>query len=232
MKYRFLLALLALLLLTTTACSSAENTTAPVQATQQPATQSETASADPENGSSILIAYFSVPETDGVDTVASASRVALDGGVVGNTQFVANVIAEITGGDMWRIETVQTYPGTHEPLLEFSYNELMENARPELSGQIENLNAYDVVFLGYPNWNAELPMPLYTFLESYDLSGKTVIPFNTHGGSQFSRTIQTIAELQPNAEVVRGGFTVSRGAVGSSRNDIITWLSGMGYTGE
>lgn len=232
MEYRMFLALLALLLLTTTACSSAENAAAPVQEIQQPAAQSEAASAAPENGSSILIAYFSVPETDGVDTVASASRVAVDGGVVGNTQFVANVIAEITGGDLWRIETVQTYPGTHEPLLEFAYNELMENARPELSGQIENLSAYDVVFLGYPNWNAELPMPLYTFLESYDLGGKTVIPFNTHGGSQFSRTIETISELQPNAEVVRGGFTVSRNTVESSRNDIITWLGGMGYTGE
>ena len=213
------------LLLTLTACSSAENTT--VQATEQPAVQ--TVSESSENGK-ILIAYFSVTETDGVDTVASASRVATDNGVVGNTQFVANVIAEATGGDLWRIETVQAYPETHEPLLDFAYNELLTNARPELSGKIENLDAYDVVFLGYPTWDAELPMPLYSFLESYDLSGKTIIPFNTHGGSRFADTIQTIAELQPNAEVVKNGFTVSRNTVSSSENDILAWLNGLGYT--
>lgn len=220
-------------LLMLTGCSSAENTTpttqAPAQATGQPAVQGNAEMDRQEGDGQILIAYFSVPETDGVDTVASASRVAVDGGVVGNTQFVANVIEEVTGGDLWRIETVQTYPGTHEPLLEFAYNELMEGARPELSGELENLDAYDVVFLGYPNWNAELPMPLYTFLEKYDLSGKTIIPFNTHGGSQFSHTIQTIAQLQPNAEVVTNGFTVSRNAVGNSKGDIVAWLSKLGY---
>lgn len=150
-------------LLMLTGCSQAENaapaTQAPVQATEQPAAPGETEAAAQESRR-ILIAYFSVPETDGVDTVASASRVAVDGQVVGNTQFVANVIEEVTGGDLWRIETVQTYPGTHEPLLEFAYNELMESARPELSGQIENLDAYDVVFLGYPNWRSACPQRL------------------------------------------------------------------------
>ncbi len=231
MKRMMNLMLLIALLLTMTACGSAENAALP---TQEPAGETVQPAADAgagiqEASGHILIAYFSVPETDGVDTVASASRVAVDGQVVGNTQFVANVIGEVTGGDLWRIETVQTYPGAHEPLLEFAYNELMEDARPELSSELENLDAYDVVFLGYPNWNAELPMPLYTFLEKYDLSGKTVIPFNTHGGSQFSRTIQTIAQLQPNAEVVTNGFTVSRNAVGNSRNDIVAWLRELGY---
>lgn len=108
----------------------------------------------------------------------------------------------------------------------------MAGARPELAGHIENLSDYDVVFLGYPNWNADLPMPLYTFLESHDLSGKTIIPFNTHGGSQLSDTIETIARLQPNAEVIRDGFTVFRNSVASSREDVIAWLAGLGYSGE
>lgn len=69
----------------------------------------------------------------------------------------------------------------------------------ELAEQMENLDSYDIIFLGYPNWNADLPMPLYTLLEQTDLSGKTIVPFTTHGGSGFSRTIQTIQELQPNA---------------------------------
>lgn len=116
-------------------------------------------------GSNILIAYFTVPETDGVDTVAGASRVVVDGEVLGNNQYIAQLIQGEVGGDLYAIETVQEYPGSHDPLLEYAYTEKAENARPELAGQIENLEDYDVIFLGYPNWNADLPMPLYTFLE-------------------------------------------------------------------
>ncbi|MGN1182278.1 MAG: flavodoxin, partial [Faecalibacillus sp.] len=139
----------------------------------------------------ILIAYFSVPETDGIDTSSSASRVATENGVVGNTQYVANVIQQEIGGDVFRIETVQTYPGTHDPLLEFAYEERSQDARPELKREIEGFEEYDTVFIGYPNWNADLPMPLYTLLENYDFSEKTIIPFSTHGGSGFSETIGT-----------------------------------------
>lgn len=100
----------------------------------------------------ILIAYFGVPETDGTDTVANASRVATEDGVVGNCQFIAQAIQQAVGGDLFAIETVQEYPGTHQPLLDFAYEELRQDARPELSGEIENLDDYNVIFLGYPNW--------------------------------------------------------------------------------
>ena len=83
----------------------------------------------------------------------------------------------------------------------------------ELAAQMENLDSYDIIFLGYPNWNADLPMPLYTLLEQTDLSGKTIVPFTTHGGSGFSRTIQTIQELQPNATVISDGLSISRNSV-------------------
>ena len=112
-------------------------------------------------GSNILIAYFTVPETDGVDTVAGASRVVVDGEVLGNNQYIAQLIQGEVGGDLYAIETVQEYPGSHDPLLEYAYTEKAENARPELAGQIENLEDYDVIFLGYPNWNADLPMPCW-----------------------------------------------------------------------
>ena len=178
-------------------------------------------------GSHILIAYFGVPETDGTDTVANASRVATQDGVVGNTQFIAQAIQQAVGGDLFAIETVQEYPGTHAPLLEFAYNELREDARPELAGQIENLDQYDVIFLGYPNWNADLPMPLYTFLESYDFAGKTIVPFVTHGGSGFSRTISTIQSLQPEATVLEDGFSVARSNVATSAQAAMDWASGL-----
>lgn len=197
----------------------------------------ETTGSDSEQGdsaaasSNILIAYFSVPETDGVDAVAGASRVVVDGEVLGNTQYIAQLIQQQTGGDLFRIETVQEYPGSHDPLLEFAYNERAEGARPELAAQMENLDSYDIIFLGYPNWNADLPMPLYTLLEQTDLSGKTIVPFTTHGGSGFSRTIQTIQELQPNATVVSDGLSISRNSVAQAEGDVASWVSGLGLIG-
>lgn len=184
------------------------------------------------SGSSVLVAYFSVMETDGVDTVAGASRVAVNGEVLGNNQYIAQIIQRETGGDLFSIETVQEYPTTHEPLLDFAYEEKTENARPELATQIENLENYDVIFLGFPNWNADLPMPLYTFLESYDFSGKTIIPFTTHGGSGFSRTIQTISELQPNATVISDGLSISRNSVSGAENEVVSWVNGLGLPTE
>ena len=176
-----------------------------------------------DNGSKILITYFTVPEADGVDTVAGASRVASESGVVGNTEFIANEVQKNIGGDLFKIETVQTYPNTHDDLLEFAYNEKNEDARPALISKIENMDDYDVVFVGYPNWNADLPMPLYTFFDEYDFSGKTIIPFVTHGGSSFSATINTIKELEPNAVVVKEGLSVSRNNIANAESDVKEW---------
>ena len=180
-------------------------------------------------GGNVLIAYFSVPETDGVDTVSGASRVAVDGEVLGNNEYIARMIQENVGGDLFPIETVQEYPGTHDALLEFAYNEKQENARPELATEIENFDSYDTVFLGYPNWNADLPMPLYTFLESYDFSGKTIIPFTTHGGSGFSGTIRTIESLQPAANVIEDGLSISRRNVPNAQQEVADWAAGLGF---
>ena len=186
------------------------------------------ASAGLSGAENILIAYFTVPETDGVDTVAGASRVAVDGTVMGNNEYIANLIQQETGGDLFAIETVQEYPGTHDALLEFAYNEMMDDARPELASQIEDLDSYDTIFLGYPNWNSDLPMPMYTFLEEYDLSGKTIVPFTTYGGSGFSRTIQTIEELQPDASVIEDGLSISRNDVPDALGEVQAWISGLG----
>lgn len=188
---------------------------------------SQTETQQQISAENILITYFTVPETDGTDTSSSASRVATDNGVVGNTEYVAQVIQNQIGGDLWQIETVQNYPETHQPLLEFAHDEMEQNERPELKSEITNLDDYDTVFIGYPVWNADLPMPLYTFLENNDLSGKTIIPFSTHGGSGFAGTISTIQQLQPNATVIEDGLTISRNDVASSDADIIEWLESL-----
>ena len=195
-------------------------------------TRKETSGPEPTPDAevNILVAYFTVPETDGVDAVANASRVVENGEVVGNVEFIARAIQEETGGDLFAIETVQTYPGTHDALLDFAAAEMAAGVRPALSTHIDNLDDYDVIFLGYPIWNADLPMPLYTFLDTYDLSGKTVVPFTAHGGSGFAGTISTIAAQEPGAEVERNGFSVSRSSVAESRSDIVDWVQELGYT--
>lgn len=211
------------------AVSSAENTTEP---TEDETESTETLGTTKAQNGNILIAYFSVMETDGVDTVAGASRVAVNGEVLGNNEYIAQIIQRETGGDLLAIETVQEYPTTHNPLLEFAYDEKADNARPELATQIENPGSYEVIFLGYPNWNADLPMPLYTFLEEYDFSGKTIIPFTVHGGSGFSRTIQTISELQPNATVLSDGLSISRNSVSGAESDVVDWVNGLNLNAE
>ena len=99
--------------------------------------------------------------------------------------------------------------------------------RPQLAAEPENLDSYDVVFLGYPIWNADLPMPLYTFLESYDLSGKTIVPFTVHGGSRFAGTIQTIQQLQPGAAVWEDGLSISRNSVLDAPAAVTEWVGGL-----
>ncbi|MDE6852745.1 MAG: flavodoxin [Lachnospiraceae bacterium] len=186
--------------------------------------------SEPEKkNSKILICYFSFPETDGTDASSSASRVVINGEMKGAMQYMAEIISDTTGGDLFRIETVQEYPGTHEPLVDQAANEKADSARPELLTHIDNLDDYDTIFIGYPNWWADMPMPLYTFLEEYDLSEKTIIPFNSHGGSRFSNTIETIASYEPSAEVITDGFTVSRDDVVDVKADLVEWVRNIGY---
>lgn len=123
--------------------SNTENTTKPAEDETE---STETSDTTETGNSNILVAYFSVMETDGVDTVAGASRVVVNGEVLGNNEYIAQIIQRETGGDLFSIETVQDYPTTHDPLLEFAYNEKVDNARPELATQIENLDSYDVIF--------------------------------------------------------------------------------------
>jgi flavodoxin/predicted small lipoprotein YifL len=178
----------------------------------------------------ILIAYFTMPEdvkTDGVDAIASSSIVVKDKKALGNTQYMAQVIQQTVGGYLFSIETVQQYPLDHDPLVDHAADEQKKNVRPKLSTHVENMKDYDVIFLGYPNWWGDLPMPLYTFLEEYDLDRKTIIPFCPHGGSGFSSTISTITELQPNATVSKDGFTISRNEVADSGADVATWVKGF-----
>ncbi len=187
------------------------------------------ASVETSGDSHILIAYFTAAENSGVDAVSSASYSMINGEAVGRVQAVANMIQEYTGGDLFSIQTSVVYPADGGELIDYAATEQEEDARPELTTHIENLDQYDTIFVGYPSWWADLPMAMYSFFDEYDFSGKTIVPFNVHNGSRFSRTIQTIEELEPDASVIENGFTVSEQTVADADSDVAAWLEEIGY---
>jgi len=211
--------------------SSSQPQPASAKQTQTTSLPTETSSANKE-GKKTLVVYFSMPETTKPDNMTKEeanSTVVINGEVLGNTQYVAYLIQKNTGADIFRIEPKTPYPTDHKTLVDLAKTEQKNNARPELAKKVENLAQYDVIFLGYPNWWADMPMVLYSFLESHNLSGKTIIPFNTHGGSGFSDTINTIASLQPNAKVIKNGYTVSRDTVQNCADDVAAWVKKLNY---
>lgn len=195
----------------------------------------DTSAKEENENSNILIAYFSVPEdidTNGIDADSGASVVVKDEEVLGNMEYMALTIQDAIGGDLFRIETKEAYPLDHEPLVDQAAEEQDENARPELATHIENPEQYDTILLGYPNWWGDMPQPLFTFLEEYDFSEKTIIPFNSHGGSGFSNTIEEIKELQPDANISDEGLSISRDKVADSVQDVTDWAKSLDLSKE
>lgn len=153
-----------------------------------------------------LIVYFTNPESipnDKLDGVSGASKIIKDGEAYGGNEYLAREIQKNVGGDLFRIETVQAYPTEHQPVLDFTKAEQRQGIKPALKSK-PNLADYDTIYVGYPIWWYQMPMPLYSFFEQNDFSGKTVIPFVGHGGSRFSGSVEEIKKLQPNANVKDG----------------------------
>lgn len=176
----------------------------------------------------VLVAYFTWPEPDGVDASSGASRVIADNKLYGNTEFIAHIISETTEGDLFAIKTEKSYPSPHKALIDDAKKEAENNERPKITTHIKNMKDYDVIFVGYPNWWYDMPMVVYSFFDAYDLKGKTIIPFVTHGGSRFSQSVQTIKELEKESRVIEGP-SVSARNVPSAESSIITWLEKHGF---
>ncbi|PRY76526.1 flavodoxin [Alkalibacterium olivapovliticus] len=139
-------------------------------------------------------------------------------------------IKEQMGSDVFQINTVDAYPGDHDELVAQGEAENENNFRPEIANQIENLEDYDTILFGYPIWVYDLPSVVYSFLEDTEFSGKTIIPFNAHGGSEFTGTREAIAELEPNAIVeIDNGLTISRNDVPNAQQEVVDWLTDIGY---
>lgn len=173
------------------------------------------------DGSEALVAYFSLIDIvpDGADAVSHATPSA------GNTETAAYIIAELTGGDLFAIRTEESYPVSHSAASAVAEDEMRRDARPVLATHLASIDQYDVIFLGYPIWWYIEPMAIRTFLEEYDFTGKTIIPFCTSLGAGVGRSEENIASLVPNATVLEG-VTLRTGR--DSRSQIESWLGELG----
>lgn len=242
LKKRISWILAVCLLLSLTACGEqAEETVASFEVSQsgleesEPITitnEGETLNDHETSQEHILIAYFSwadntAVEVDGnysdVDAVTSASVVA-----PGNTARLAQWIQEYVGGDLFPIVVTEPYPDDYDECLDRAADEKAENARPELANHLDNIDDYDIIFLGFPNWWYTAPMAVFSFIEEYDLSDKTIIPFCTHGTGGLASCIRDITTALPDSAEVLEPLGVYREDIEQAQSEVNEWLLNLG----
>lgn len=162
--------------------------------------------AESGNADNVLIAYFSWG---------------------GNTQGIAEEIQKQTGAELFEITLVNPYSNDYNTVLDEAQRDQSEQARPELASHVENMEEYDTIILGYPNWWASIPMPIASFLEEYDFSGKTIIPFCSHGGGRFGQSLTAIEKLAPDA-IMGEALSIHYSGGSSMPDDVREWLSDNG----
>ena len=180
--------------------------------------------------SNILIAYFTWadntvvedPSSVDVDATTSASVLA-----PGNAAKLASWIQQEVGGDLHSIVVEEPYSSDYDQCLDRAADEKAENARPALASHVDNMEDYDIVFLGFPNWWYTLPMPVLTFVEEYDWSGKTVVPFVTHGTGGLSSTIRDLTAALPEDVTILEPIDVYRPEVDDSQSAVQEWIAGL-----
>lgn len=210
--------------------SSPEPETAP-----EPEATPETDSEPTTAGESVLVAYFSYPETtassdpNNLSEEEENSAVVVDGQIKGNNEFMADIIARETGADTFRILTTRSYPTDHEGLIAQAQDEINAGDRPDLAEPIPDLSQYDTVFIGYPIWWSELPPIMHSFLEQADLAGNQIYLFNSHGGSGNAGTKEEIQSILADSTVSDNNFVVSRDSVANSEQDLVDWVHGLGF---
>lgn len=141
----------------------------------------------------------------------------------GNTRFVANQIKNATDGDIFEIQPVKAYPQDYQTVVDQAKREINSNYKPALKTKVSNISQYDVIFIGSPNWWSTIAPPVATFLSSYNLEGKTIVPFMTHEGTRMGHSVSDIKKLCPKSKVLEG-LPIRGGEVGRSRSDVVKWL--------
>lgn len=185
--------------------------------------------ASVKSDANILIAYFTWadntyvenPEDIDVDASTSASVLA-----PGNVALMAQWIQEETDGELLSIVVDEPYSSDYDECLERASDEKAQDARPNLKNHLNNIDAYDVVFLGFPNWWYTCPMAIFSFIEEYDLSNKTIIPFISHGTGGFANTITDLKEALPNSTFINP-MGIEREEVKDSQDEVKQWVSNI-----
>ncbi len=214
---KVLLILMALtLLLSLAACS---NNTANEESSS-PAQQSSNQSSASDEESNSQNSSFIPTETGSKSLVVYFSW-------SGNTENVAKSIQSQTDSDIFEIVPATPYSDDYDTVVDLAQEEQRNNARPAISGNIENIEQYDVIYVGFPNWWGDMPMILYTFFDTYDLSGKTVALFCTSGGSGLSNTVNEVKSLEPNATITEG-LHIGSGSSSNPDNAVREWLDDIG----
>lgn len=222
----------AAMVLSLAACSAAESS-APAQETKVQSseisssaaeTKSDASKTDSTDEKKILTVYFSA-DNNNTDTVTGATP-TIDNSAV--TKYIAQQINSSVGGETAPIIPEEDYPTGYDAVADQAKSERDEGARPKFTVSV-NPEEYDVIFVGYPVWWYELPMVMDTFFETYDFSGKTIIPFNTHEGSRDGGTYDQIREFEPNAEVINGFNITGSTDSGEIDSSVKEWLDGLEY---
>ena len=143
--------------------------------------------------------------------------------VSGNTETAAGIIRELTGADVFKLEQAEPYSDSYNECIEQARTDQRNDVRPTLKGYPESIDGYDTIYLGYPNYWSTMPMAVFTFLEHFDFTGKSIKPFCTHEGSGLGQSVKDIKRLCPSADV-RDGLAIRGGSVEKSRNSIENWI--------
>lgn len=163
-----------------------------------------------------LIAFYSRADENYVNGVIERLK-------TGNTEVAAGIIRKLTGADLFKMEQIQPYAAGYNECIAQAQADQRRNARPELKKYPETLAEYDVIYLGFPNYWSTMPMAVFTFLEHFDFSGKTIRPFCTHEGSGMGSSVSDIKKLCPGANVEEG-LAIRGGSVNSAEKEIRAWI--------
>ncbi|MFC1589882.1 flavodoxin [Candidatus Omnitrophota bacterium] len=170
----------------------------------------------------VAMALKSIAQDKSEDSSSSKALIAYFS-YTGNTQNIANQISKLVGGDIFRIEPAKDYPQNIQEVLKMSKEEINNNYKPALKKKVNNLEQYEIIFIGTPNWYSTIAPPVASFLSEYDLSGKKVIPFLTHGGGGKANCFTDMKKLIPDATVLKG-IAVFEGDINSSNQKLLEWL--------
>ena len=184
----------------------------------------------------VLIAYFSLGRNaeypEGTDASTSASLVLDDAEMVGTTEYVARLIQNMVGGDLYSIETVAPYPTDFDRVVDQNHEEMNAGTLPELKASNFDLAQYDTVFIGYPVWATNAPQAIFSFLSQYDFSGKTIVPFCTHDGYGAGGSYEDIAKAVDGERAVLEGLAVEAPGVTEAEDTVAGWLSDIGIDAQ